>query len=95
MTAWIRAIRAEFERNRYVLTDGLELFRPFTAVKKLRIYEVLAESITRALEDQTEEAGTQVSPSLELIYVEDRRAKDIEELYSQYGLAPIAAVLRK
>ncbi|KAH9011544.1 hypothetical protein EDB83DRAFT_2680691 [Lactarius deliciosus] len=69
--------------------EWLDLFHPFTAVKKLRIYEVLAESITRALEDQTEEAGTQVSPSLELIHVEDWRAKDREELYRQYGLTPL------
>ncbi|KAH8986377.1 hypothetical protein EDB92DRAFT_1818380 [Lactarius akahatsu] len=48
----------------------LELFRSFTAVKKLRVYEELAESITYALESQTEEADTRVLPSLKSIYKE-------------------------
>ncbi|KAH9031504.1 hypothetical protein EDB85DRAFT_1335550 [Lactarius pseudohatsudake] len=79
---------SELEDDDMDYIEWLELFRPFTAVKKLRIYEVLAESITRALKDQTEEASTQVSPTLELIYVEDRHARDIEELYGQYGITP-------
>ncbi|KAH9168943.1 hypothetical protein EDB89DRAFT_1555705 [Lactarius sanguifluus] len=60
--------------------EWLELFRPFTAVKKLRIYEELAERITHALEGQTEEAGTEVLPALKLICVQDQRARDMREL---------------
>ncbi|KAH9161030.1 hypothetical protein EDB89DRAFT_2032566 [Lactarius sanguifluus] len=79
---------SELEDDDMDYVEWLELFRPFTAMKKLRIYEVLSESITRALKGQIEEAGTQMSPALELIYVEDRHARDIEELYRQYGLTP-------
>ncbi|KAH9161654.1 hypothetical protein EDB89DRAFT_711579 [Lactarius sanguifluus] len=60
--------------------EWLEFFRPFTSVKKLRIYEELAESISRALEGQTEEAGAQVLPALKTIYAEDQRARDMKEL---------------
>ncbi|KAH9030268.1 hypothetical protein EDB83DRAFT_2420902, partial [Lactarius deliciosus] len=60
--------------------EWLELFRPFTAVKKLRIYEELVENVTRALEGQTEEAGTEVLPALKLICVQDQRARDMREL---------------
>ncbi|KAH9008417.1 hypothetical protein EDB83DRAFT_2681314 [Lactarius deliciosus] len=60
--------------------DWLELFRPFTAVKKLRVYEELAESITHALEGRSEEADTRVLPSLKSIYVEDRRAWGVRKL---------------
>ncbi|KAH9049308.1 hypothetical protein EDB83DRAFT_2401639, partial [Lactarius deliciosus] len=51
-------------RTSTMLSDVLELFRPFTAVKKLRIYEELVESIGRALEGQTVEARAQVLPAL-------------------------------
>ncbi|KAH9057713.1 hypothetical protein EDB87DRAFT_1685875 [Lactarius vividus] len=60
--------------------EWLELFRPFTSVKKLRIYEELAESISHALEGRTEEAGAQVLPALKTICVEDQRTKDVKEL---------------
>ncbi|KAH8980979.1 hypothetical protein EDB86DRAFT_3087496 [Lactarius hatsudake] len=60
--------------------EWLELLRQFTAVKKLRICEELAESITHALEGQTEEAGTQVLPALKLICVEDQHTRYMEEL---------------
>ncbi|KAH9161028.1 hypothetical protein EDB89DRAFT_2080999 [Lactarius sanguifluus] len=56
----------------------LELFRPFTSVMKLRIYEELAESISHALEYR--EAGTQVLPALKLICVEDQRVRYMKEL---------------
>ncbi|KAH9169114.1 hypothetical protein EDB89DRAFT_1508621 [Lactarius sanguifluus] len=62
--------------------EWLELFRPFTAVKKLRIYEELVESITRALEGQTEEARTQVLPVLKSICVVDLRAREMKELFA-------------
>ncbi|KAH9037997.1 hypothetical protein EDB83DRAFT_1740026 [Lactarius deliciosus] len=58
--------------------EWLELFRPFTAVRKLRIYEELEESITHALEGQTEESGTQVLPALKLICVEDQHTRYME-----------------
>ncbi|KAH9168949.1 hypothetical protein EDB89DRAFT_1555900 [Lactarius sanguifluus] len=48
----------------------LELFRPFTAVEELRVYEKLEVCITRALDGQIGEAGTQVLPALKLICVE-------------------------
>ncbi|KAH9168944.1 hypothetical protein EDB89DRAFT_1555694 [Lactarius sanguifluus] len=61
--------------------EWLELFRPFTAVEKLRIYEKLAESINDALEDQTEEIGAQVLPALKSISQDDQRpARDMKAL---------------
>ncbi|KAH9168947.1 hypothetical protein EDB89DRAFT_1555897 [Lactarius sanguifluus] len=63
----------------------LELFRPFTAVKKLGICEELAEYISRALEGRNKEAVTQVLPALEkLISVEDQHAKDMKELLANF-----------
>ncbi|KAH9008439.1 hypothetical protein EDB83DRAFT_528669 [Lactarius deliciosus] len=59
--------------------EWLELFRPFTAVKTLRIYEELVESIGRALEGQTVEARAQVLPALRSVCVEDQRARDMNE----------------
>ncbi|KAH9030274.1 hypothetical protein EDB83DRAFT_2526040 [Lactarius deliciosus] len=58
--------------------EWLDLFRPFTAVKRLRIYRQLAESITQALEDQTKEAEAQVLQALKL--VEDQRGWHMEDL---------------
>ncbi|KAH8989315.1 hypothetical protein EDB86DRAFT_3081045 [Lactarius hatsudake] len=60
-------------------TEWVELFRPFTAVRKLYICKELAECITRALGDRTEGASTQVLPSLESICVEDENARDVRE----------------
>ncbi|KAH9030270.1 hypothetical protein EDB83DRAFT_2420907 [Lactarius deliciosus] len=61
--------------------EWLELFRPFTAVEKLRIYEKLAESIDDALEDQTGEIGDQVLPALKSISKDDQRpARDMKAL---------------
>ncbi|KAH9016493.1 hypothetical protein EDB85DRAFT_2207621 [Lactarius pseudohatsudake] len=59
--------------------EWLELFRPFAAVKKLRIYEELVESIAHALEGQGGEARAQVLPALRLVCVEDQRARDMNE----------------
>ncbi|KAH9031505.1 hypothetical protein EDB85DRAFT_1335553 [Lactarius pseudohatsudake] len=61
--------------------EWLELFRPFTAVKKLHIFEELEESITHALEGQTKEAGTQVLPALKSICVEDQHTRYMNELH--------------
>ncbi|KAH9029677.1 hypothetical protein EDB85DRAFT_1965452 [Lactarius pseudohatsudake] len=60
-------------------TEWVELFRPFTAVRKLYICKELADCITRALGGRTEEASTQVLPSLESICVEDENARDVRE----------------
>ncbi|KAH9030271.1 hypothetical protein EDB83DRAFT_1854644 [Lactarius deliciosus] len=63
----------------------LELFRPFTAVKKLGMCEELAEYITRAVENRNKVAVTQVLPALEkLICVEDQHAKDMNELLANF-----------
>ncbi|KAI9430943.1 hypothetical protein H4582DRAFT_2103491 [Lactarius indigo] len=60
-------------------TEWLGLFRPFTAVKKLYICEELGACITRALEGRTEEANTQVLPSLKSICVEDENTREGRE----------------
>ncbi|KAH9169286.1 hypothetical protein EDB89DRAFT_1489661 [Lactarius sanguifluus] len=62
--------------------EWLELFRPFTAVKKLDIYEELAEIITHAFQSQA--AGAKVLPALKFICVDDHQASnDDEELDSR------------
>ncbi|KAH9030279.1 hypothetical protein EDB83DRAFT_2319384 [Lactarius deliciosus] len=51
--------------------EWLELFRPFTSVKK---------STSHALEGQTEEADAQVLPALKTICVEDQHAREMKDL---------------
>ncbi|KAH9011535.1 hypothetical protein EDB83DRAFT_2680681 [Lactarius deliciosus] len=60
----------QFEDDYMDDVEWLELFRPFTAVKELRVYERLEVYITRALDGQIGEVGTQVLPALDLICVE-------------------------
>ncbi|KAH9030272.1 hypothetical protein EDB83DRAFT_2319378 [Lactarius deliciosus] len=60
----------QFEDDYMDDVEWLELFRPFTAVKELRVYERLEVYITRALDGQIGAAGTQVLPALDLICVE-------------------------
>jgi hypothetical protein len=50
-------------------TQWLELFRPFTAVRTLRIYFKLQPLILPALQELTGERATEVLPALDSLYL--------------------------
>jgi hypothetical protein len=49
----------------------LELFRPFTAVRTLRIHRKLQSLIVSALQELTGEGATEVLPALDSLYLEE------------------------
>jgi hypothetical protein len=54
--------------------EWLELFRPFTAVRTLRISRDFLPLIVPALRELTGERATEVLPALDSLYLEDYRA---------------------
>jgi hypothetical protein len=52
-------------------TQWLELFRPFTAVRTLRICYQLQSRIVPALQELTGERATEVLPALDSLYLEE------------------------
>ena len=52
-------------------TQWLELFRPFTAVRTLRIHHMLQSLIVPALQELTGERATEVLPALDSLYLEE------------------------
>ena len=52
-------------------TQWLELFRPFTAVRTLRIHHKLQSLIVPVLQELTGERAMEVFPSLDSLYLEE------------------------
>jgi hypothetical protein len=60
-------------------TQWLELFRPFTAVRTLRISRALQPLIVPALQELTDERATEVLPALDSLYLEEYQPSGSEQ----------------
>jgi hypothetical protein len=66
----------------------LEIFRPFTTVKKLYICEKFAQDIASALQQLVGERATDLLPALESLFLEELQPSDpAQEAISQFVAA--------
>jgi hypothetical protein len=73
-------------------TQWLELFRPFTAVRTLRICFELQPPILVALQELTGETATEVLPALDSLYLEENYLEvDQPSVSEQQAIKPFLA----